>query len=341
MGLFDKIFDDILGFDPPKQVSGQVSSLTPNQSGIEQALSSLVLGQTGGSAIGQPGRTFPGAFTEGPTSLQQSVFNQAPQLGQQVGANLQGIANPQSGNDIISQILAGGQGFLDNKLEGVANRFGALDATSSSASRDAITDALQEFTLASQAQALPFGLQQNQQQIGANMALLDLQNFLSGVGREERGIKSEQLLGERQKFELQDPLKSSQIQLALGLLGGQFAEPFTTTKTPLATQLLGSLVGGAGQGAGAFAGQAGASAIAAALSDERLKDNIEVQGEMDGMRVTTWTWNAEAGEKYGLYGQGFGLIAQDVEERHPDCVVKVNDHLAIDYGRLIPQLEAA
>ena len=62
---------------------------------------------------------------------------------------------------------------------------------------------------------------------------------------------------------------------------------------------------------------------------------------MDGMRVTTWTWNAEAGEKYGLYGQGFGLIAQDVEERHPDCVVKVNDHLAIDYGRLIPQLEAA
>lgn len=270
MGLFDKILDDVLGFDPPKQVTGRVSTLTPNQKGIEKALSQLAMGQLGGRAIGDQGRTFPGQFALGPSPIQQQVFGQAPGVAGNVQQALQGFAQSTPGIDAIGTVLAGGRGFLEDELSRVANRYGQLDATSSSAARDAMNRTLRNFTLASQAQALPIQVQAGQQdaqrQLQANLSMLDLQNFLASVGGQQRGIATEQLLGERQKFELGDPTRSPQVQLALGLLGQRFAEPFQTTETPLGTQAGGAFLGGLAQPLGAAAGSGIASAAGGALS---------------------------------------------------------------------------
>lgn len=81
-----------------------------------------------------------------------------------------------------------------------------------------------------------------------------------------------------------------------------------------------------------------AMALIAALSDRRLKSDIEtVPGskyERIGLRGVRWTWNEE-GNKRGLFGLGQGVIAQEVAALHPQAVVADGDGmLRVDYGEL-------
>ena len=261
MGLFDKVFDDILGFDPPKQQQGQVSTLTANQAGLEQELTALALGQRGSPPIGDPGRVFPGQFSAGASPLQQQAFGLAGGLPQQFASTgaqankaLLQLLNPQAQGGALDAIFGRGQEMFGRESERIANKFGGMNATSSSGARDAQNRALEQFTLASQAQAAPYALQSK---LGALPQLFvnqnqqaGLANILGQFGTQQRGIANEQLGGERQKFDLQDPTRSPQTQLGLGLLGGNFAQPFLTETQGTGSSLLGGLGGLLGQEGG-------------------------------------------------------------------------------------------
>ena len=271
MALFDKILDDVLGFNPPQQVTGQVSSLTPNQSGIEQALSSLALGNQGSPGIGEPGRAYPGQWSADVSPLQKQAFGVAGGLPQQFATSgaqannaLQQLLNPQQGIN-LDAIFGHGRNMLRDESERLASKHAFMNGTSSSGAFAAQLRNAKEFALASEAQAIPAQLQAQslglQSQLGGLAGLFQGQNQQSGLaallaqlGGQQRVITAENMASNRERFDLQDPTRSPATQLGLGLLGQNFAEPFMTTKTPLATQLLGQFAGAAGGAAGSYFG---------------------------------------------------------------------------------------
>lgn len=88
------------------------------------------------------------------------------------------------------------------------------------------------------------------------------------------------------------------------------------------------------QGATAFGNVAGQFLGGMMASDERLKDNIQMIGLIDGHEWHTWTWNADA-EKLGLTGDAEGVIAQRVMEYKPEAVSLMDSgYYAVDYSNL-------
>lgn len=69
------------------------------------------------------------------------------------------------------------------------------------------------------------------------------------------------------------------------------------------------------------------------FSDLRLKDNVAKIGTSNGFNIYSWSWNEKASE-LGLYGDGVGVIAQEVEQTRPDLVVVINGYKAVNYGGL-------
>lgn len=70
-------------------------------------------------------------------------------------------------------------------------------------------------------------------------------------------------------------------------------------------------------------------------SDTRLKENIEYNGVINGIHTYTWDWNAEAKalgfDKYPT----FGVLAQEVQETHPEAVIEgTHGYLMVNYGKL-------
>jgi hypothetical protein len=87
------------------------------------------------------------------------------------------------------------------------------------------------------------------------------------------------------------------------------------------------LMSGAGQAAGAVGEGGGASAIMAALSDRRLKENIEYIGELQGHKVY----------KYNFIGDPsvvIGVMADEVEKTDPKFVVKDGDISKVRYDKI-------
>lgn len=78
----------------------------------------------------------------------------------------------------------------------------------------------------------------------------------------------------------------------------------------------------------------GSKLAAAYFSDERLKNNIFKVGEAKGINFYKWAWNG----LLGMSGDGFGVIAQEVEKLIPESVVEtasgfkaVNYNMVEDY----------
>lgn len=69
------------------------------------------------------------------------------------------------------------------------------------------------------------------------------------------------------------------------------------------------------------------------FSDRRLKSNIEFIGEESGIRKYRWTWN-DLAKKLGLSGESYGVMADEVEESHPDAVSIQDGYLIVDYQKL-------
>ncbi len=74
-----------------------------------------------------------------------------------------------------------------------------------------------------------------------------------------------------------------------------------------------------------------AAAGVGAMSDARLKENIEHVERIDGINMYTWDWKDEAMSS----PMNYGVIAQEVAETHPEAVV-TGDHgyMMVDYSKL-------
>jgi len=67
------------------------------------------------------------------------------------------------------------------------------------------------------------------------------------------------------------------------------------------------------------------------FSDERLKKDVEFIGESKGHKVYRWKWNSIANELFDLYGDGEGVIAQEVEKYAPHLVDNSGFFKTVDY----------
>lgn len=65
-------------------------------------------------------------------------------------------------------------------------------------------------------------------------------------------------------------------------------------------------------------GQLGLAAFSA-FCDPSLKDNAKKIGEVDGYNIYHWIWNDKAAE-LGLFGEGVGPMADEVQQREPERV---------------------
>ncbi len=76
--------------------------------------------------------------------------------------------------------------------------------------------------------------------------------------------------------------------------------------------------------------------VAGAMSDMRLKTNIERVGELpNGLGLYTWEWTEDAKEKGLSNSMTLGAIAQEVEAFDPSLTVKTpSGYLAVNYQEL-------
>jgi len=66
------------------------------------------------------------------------------------------------------------------------------------------------------------------------------------------------------------------------------------------------------------------------FSDERLKDDLQYLGEVNGHRTYSWVWNKNAAA-IGLHGMSSGVIAQEVEQINPGAVGECNGYKTVNY----------
>ena len=75
-----------------------------------------------------------------------------------------------------------------------------------------------------------------------------------------------------------------------------------------------------------------AAGVTAYKSDARLKTNIKMVEQVDGVNMYTWDWKEDAPVKGDM---NYGVLAQEVAETHPEAVVTGDDgYLIVDYSKL-------
>lgn len=130
-------------------------------------------------------------------------------------------------------------------------------------------------------------------------------------------------------------LKTQQMGMYGGMAGSAESERGSGWSTLFqAMDSLGKLASGGGQAAGALMGSGGGggAAAAAAGSDIRMKENIAKIGELQGH--TIYKFNYIGDPKVII-----GVMAQDIQETDPDCVVPVGDYLYVDYNKLFNEVQ--
>jgi hypothetical protein len=77
------------------------------------------------------------------------------------------------------------------------------------------------------------------------------------------------------------------------------------------------------------------SLLTQALSDVRLKDNIQEVGSYNGFNFYTWDWTEE-GKRIAGNQIEFGVLAQEVLVTHPDAVVVGDDgYFRVNYAEIL------
>lgn len=70
------------------------------------------------------------------------------------------------------------------------------------------------------------------------------------------------------------------------------------------------------------------------FSDERLKDNLEKVGKVNGHNWYTWTWN-KAAKALGLSGVSQGVIAQEAEQIAPHLIGERDGYKTVNYAGIL------
>jgi len=72
-----------------------------------------------------------------------------------------------------------------------------------------------------------------------------------------------------------------------------------------------------------------------ALSDIRLKEDIQEKGTYKGYKIYSWKWNNLAKKLFDLSGREEGVIAQELEKISPDLVSDYKGFKVVNYAGLI------
>lgn len=152
----------------------------------------------------------------------------------------------------------------------------------------------------------------------------------SAVGDFQRQLEQQQLTEAGQRFQY-PYLEPYEVGSALaGIAGGLPGGSTTTTGQSTQPLSLAQMLTGGGAIGSAVLGSQGISSMLpmlAALSDERIKTDVRKVGEWQELPVYEFRY-------FGRPTVYQGLMAQDVERRHPEAVLEVVGIKAIDYGKL-------
>ena len=186
-------------------------------------------------------------------------------------------------------------------------------------------------------------LTENQQLFEA--AATDVKNYvgLTSESMNRMWDRTDALLDYSWKESESEKDRRTQVQIAKMNYDAQVAAANAKKTSPLGA--IGSIAGSViGQYAGSQAGSAAISSIftsagpaAVAVSDERLKENIEPYGvTKDGIELFTYDWTDEARRMGIKTAKGMGPIAQRVQKTHPHAVIEGKDgYLRVDYGKIL------
>lgn len=78
----------------------------------------------------------------------------------------------------------------------------------------------------------------------------------------------------------------------------------------------------------------GALFTGGAFSDPRLKENKAVIGAKNGHNVWSWTWNKKANELFDLFGESYGVMADEVQRIMPEAVNWVDGYRKVNYDMI-------
>ena len=70
-------------------------------------------------------------------------------------------------------------------------------------------------------------------------------------------------------------------------------------------------------------------------SDMRLKNNVKFAENIDGINYYTWEWNEAAHTSGVPLGETYGVIAQEILDKHPEAVLThESGYYVVDYSKL-------
>ena len=292
---------------------GQFAGNTLNQMGGQISGLRSGLGQLQAGAIGNTGSDVAG--------LQNQLGgNMAGAIGG-VGGNVAGLQNQLGGNlaDVYGTNAAGQANVIGQNAGNMANVFGGTANTLAGLRSQAGQNA------ANQINAQTGQLSNNQLNLGQMLAGLDtntanqLANLLTQGGT--AGAQNQMTLA----------------TLLANLATGQGSNMSNIQVGQGNAQAAGTIGSSAGQreGAGAVVGGLLTGGL---FSDERLKDNITklAEGAVD---LFAWTWKHIEEIPEALRGTvSVGVIAQQVKDRFPSCVVERDGYYAVNYTNLAQEV---
>lgn len=85
---------------------------------------------------------------------------------------------------------------------------------------------------------------------------------------------------------------------------------------------------------------AGTDIATAFISDPRLKENIESVGEIIDLTIHEWDWIEEVKDSFVSKTPTSGFLADEVYEKYPEHSIEFGGFRGINYGTLLPALEA-
>ena len=246
-------------FSKPTTTTQQLPTFTPSQMGLLDQIAGLLKPQ-----LGQPYEGFPGqrvAPTSALTQQGMDVLGQTPQFAGGLASQGAGEIGQLLGGQSLDPIFQRGQTMFGREAEQIANKYGALDATSSSSARDAMSRALEQFTLASQAQAIPAQLQASQLGLGAIPSVSQIpqqtaQGLMAG-GQVQQGQQQAIINDAMQRYMQQNtPMYSPYYSAAMNVLGLNPMENLALGQgAGLGYAGTAGILGGVGQGIGNWLGK--------------------------------------------------------------------------------------
>lgn len=273
------------------------------------------------------------------TSQAGGLFGQMANTASMTPADYQGV---------INQNLAGFQGnVIDPTMAAMERRFaqervgeqgnvigsGAFDSSRRAVfegEREASRDVAMAQTMADlQRQGYDAAAAQTMAQLAAQQAgQSGAASGLMGVGATEMGLGATQLEGQYGEFmrQEQDPYQRlSALTGGAGAIPGGYGATTESKKPGLFDYLT-----------------LGATAASAFASDIRLKTNIRSAGKIGNVNLYEWDWNDEGKRVADPAQPTFGVMAQELQETHPQHVqIGPDGFMRVDYKGLAAELEAA